>query len=231
MQRGGGDGIQPERLNAEGDSPSALSRGLSVSATPGAVSPLEKRLKDANVAAKEADFRVFQTHHGRCYDTEVSIRNKPTFWGAKFWRTLLPKSFAMFNLNENNRFVMAQQPSDMRAGVNKLCGEVRSVGLDPTNGDVYVFVGSSRKLMKLLHWERGGYVMYYKRLEQGRFHPKIFLRQGIGFRSMRWDELVLLMEGISPRVARRRRYQTEVIEQEKDGKITEKSLRKVWLSR
>ena len=161
----------------------------------------------------------------------VSIRNKPTFWGAKFWRTLLPKSFAMFNLNENNRFVMAQQPSDMRAGVNKLCGEVRSVGLDPTNGDVYVFVGSSRKLMKLLHWERGGYVMYYKRLEQGRFHPKIFLRQGIGFRSMRWDELVLLMEGISPRVASRRRYQTEVIEQEKDGKITEKTLRKVWLSR
>ena len=28
-------GIQPERLNAEGDSPSALSRGLSVSAPPG----------------------------------------------------------------------------------------------------------------------------------------------------------------------------------------------------
>ena len=71
---------------------------------------------------------------------------------------------------------MSQQPSDMRAGVNKLCGEVRSVGMDPTNGDVYVFVGSSRKLMKLLHWERGGYVMYYKRLEQGRFHRKIFLR-------------------------------------------------------
>ena len=35
LQRGGGDGIQPERLNAEGDSPSALSRGCSYSATPG----------------------------------------------------------------------------------------------------------------------------------------------------------------------------------------------------
>ena len=65
-----GGGIQPERLNAEGFSPSALSRGLSVSATPGAVSPLEKRLKDANVAAKEADFRVFQTHNGGRHDTE-----------------------------------------------------------------------------------------------------------------------------------------------------------------
>ena len=51
--------------------------------------------------------------------------------------------------------------------------------------------------------------MYYKRLEQGRFHPRIFMRQGIGFRSMRWDELVLLMEGISPIVARRRRYVIE----------------------
>ena len=45
--------------------------------------------------------------------------------------------------------------------------------------------------------------MYYKRLEQGRFHPRIFLRKGIGFRSMRRDELVLLMEGISAKVARR----------------------------
>ena len=103
----------------------------------------------------------------------------------------------------------AQHPSDMRIGVNGMCGKVRAVGLDPTNGDVYIFVGSSRKIMKLLHWERGGFAMYYKRLEQGRFHPRIFLRQGIGFRSMRWDELVLLMEGISPKVARRHRYVIE----------------------
>ncbi|MCI7316009.1 MAG: IS66 family insertion sequence element accessory protein TnpB [Bacteroidales bacterium] len=89
---------------------------------------------------------------------------------------------AMFNLNENNRFVMAQHLSDMRIGVNGMCGQVRAVGLDPTNGDVYIFVGSSRKIMKLLHWERGGFAMYYKRLEQGCFHPRIFLRQGIGFR-------------------------------------------------
>ena len=54
-----------------------------------------------------------------------------------------------------------------------MCGQVRKVGLEQANGDVYVFVGKSRTTMKLLHWERGGYVMYYKRLEQGRFHPRI----------------------------------------------------------
>ena len=62
-------------------------------------------------------------------------------------------------------------------GVNGMGGQVRKVGLEPANGDVYVFVGKSRTIMKLLHWERGGYVMYYKRLEQGRFHPCISKRR------------------------------------------------------
>ncbi len=162
-------------------------------------------------------------------DVMRSDRNHPN--KADFHKAFLIANFAdkngMFNLNENNRIVMAQHPSDMRIGVNGMCGQVRSVGLDPTNGDVYIFVGKSRKIMKLLHWERGGYAMYYKRLEQGRFHPRIFLRQGIGFRSMRWDELVLLMEGISPKVARRRRYERE----EKTLPDEEKTVRKVWLSR
>ena len=137
----------------------------------------------------------------------------------------------MFNLNESNRIVMAQHPNDMRIGVNGMCGQVRLVGLEPSNGDVYVFVGKSRKVMKILHWERGGYTMYYKRLEQGRFHPRIFLREGIGFRSMRWDELVLLMEGISPRAARRRRYNTPSNESEESEGGRKENRQNVWLCR
>lgn len=33
----------------------------------------------------------------------------------------------------------------------------------------FIFIGSSRRLMKLLHAEDGGMVMYVKRLEAGRF--------------------------------------------------------------
>jgi hypothetical protein len=50
--------------------------------------------------------------------------------------------------------------------------------------------------MKLVHWERGGYVVYYRRLEQGRVSHKLFEKEGVGFRSLRWDELVLFPEGI-----------------------------------
>ena len=133
----------------------------------------------------------------------------------------------MFNLNESNRIMMSQHPSDMRIGVNGMCGKVRSAGLNPTSGDVFIFVGKTRNVMKILHWERGGYVMYYKRLEQGRFHPRIFLRETFGFRNIRWDELVLLIEGISPRVARRRRYETDETESENKRK----SQSRTWLSR
>ena len=133
----------------------------------------------------------------------------------------------MFNLNESNRIMMSQHPSDMRIGVNGMCGKVRSAGMNPTSGDVFIFVGKTRNVMKILHWERGGYVMYYKRLEQGRFHPRIFLRETFGFRSIRWDELVLLIEGLSPRVARRRRYETA----EPESENKRKSQSRTWLSR
>ena len=140
-------------------------------------------------------------------------------------RTLRQKP-TMVNLNESNRFVIARHPCDMRMGVNGMCGQVRRLQLDPADGSVYVFVGRGRKIMKILHWERGGYVMYYKRLEQGRFHPRIFLRHGIGFRSIHWDELVLLMEGISPKVARRRRYENEGKSVENGGENSAKTSRK-----
>ena len=45
---------------------------------------------------------------------------------------------------------MARYPCDMWMGVNAMCGRVRTVGLNPVNGDVYVFVGRSRKVMKIL---------------------------------------------------------------------------------
>ena len=67
----------------------------------------------------------------------------------------------MFNLNENNRFVMSRNPMDLRKGVDSLCGAIRSCHLDPLNGDVYVFSNRSRTVLKLLHWERGGYTLYY----------------------------------------------------------------------
>ena len=80
----------------------------------------------------------------------------------------------MFCLNENNIFHLYSQGIDMRKGVEGLCGIIRTCQYSPTNQEVYVFTNKSRTLIKMLHWERGGFVVYYKRLEQGRLSPSIF---------------------------------------------------------
>lgn len=82
----------------------------------------------------------------------------------------------------------------MRKGFDGLSGLVRDrLGRDPLSGEVYVFLNRPRTLIKLLHWEAGGLVLYYKRLEKGTFQPPGQPEQG---GKIAWPQLVLMVEGI-----------------------------------
>ena len=112
----------------------------------------------------------------------------------------------MFSLNENNRFYLYTQCADLRKGFNMLMGIIRATSnLNPIDGSVYLFVNRQRTTLKLFHWERGGIVIYHKRLECGRISNMIFKSEE-SFRILRWDEMVLLIEGINPNAKRRKRY-------------------------
>ncbi|WP_290540584.1 IS66 family insertion sequence element accessory protein TnpB [Alistipes sp.] len=68
------------------------------------------------------------------------------------------------------RYFLCPGRTDMRKGISSLCGLMHEkMKSEARNGDVFIFVGSGRKLKKLLHAEDGGIVMYIKRLEAGRF--------------------------------------------------------------
>jgi hypothetical protein len=114
---------------------------------------------------------------------------------------------AMFSINENNSLYLYSTYVDLRKGFNTLSGIVTNSGtnLRPSDGKVYLFVNRSRNTLKLLHWERGGFVIYHKRLEQGRM-SKLMFTEKIQFTPLRWDELVLLMEGVNPNTRRRKRF-------------------------
>lgn len=82
----------------------------------------------------------------------------------------------------------------MRKSFDGLSGLVRNeLGRDPSHGEVYVFLNRTRTYIKLLHWEAGGFVLYYKRLEKGTFTPPVM--EGTQT-VLRWPELVLMIEGI-----------------------------------
>jgi len=72
----------------------------------------------------------------------------------------------MFCLNDTIRYFLCPGKTDMRKGINSLCGVVHEkMGYDVRLGDVFIFVNRNRNTMKLLHAEDGGLVLYLKRLE------------------------------------------------------------------
>ncbi len=70
---------------------------------------------------------------------------------------------------------------------------------------MFVFLNGRRNRVKLLVWDRTGYVLLYKRLEQGTF--ALPTRPAPGCRHVEIDagELGLMLEGLDLRGARRRK--------------------------
>jgi len=102
----------------------------------------------------------------------------------------------MFCLNDTMRYWLCPCSTDMRKGISSLCGVVHErMKSDVKNGDVFIFIGRSRRLMKLLHAEDGGMVMYVKRLEAGRFKLPEYDEDSQSYR-MEWRDLVVMVEGI-----------------------------------
>ena len=100
----------------------------------------------------------------------------------------------MFSLGSSHSYHLYAKPCDMRKSFDALSGLVRNeLDRDPANGEVFVFLNRSRTFIKLLHWESGGFVLYYKRLEKGTFVPPVMERENT---TLKWPELVLMIEGI-----------------------------------
>ena len=84
----------------------------------------------------------------------------------------------MFCLNDTMRYHLCPGRTDMRKGINSLIGVVKEkMGADVRNGDVFIFIGSSRKLMKLLHAEDGGMVMYVKKVQPEKTPSPMFVTE------------------------------------------------------
>jgi transposase len=65
---------------------------------------------------------------------------------------------------------LCRAPVDMRRGVSGLSAVVeQGLGLDPFAKRLVVFCSRRRDKIKILYWERSGFVLWYKRLEKARF--------------------------------------------------------------
>lgn len=116
----------------------------------------------------------------------------------------------MLSMGPSQRYFLYSGVADMRKGFDGLSGLVLSqMEGDPLSGDVFVFVNRGRNRMKMLVWDRSGFVLWYKRLEKGTFElPQV--KEGEYSVSIDWQKLVLILEGVSLKsVAYRKRFSRE----------------------
>ena len=76
----------------------------------------------------------------------------------------------MLTLPSSVKIFIYTQPADMRCGFNKLSMLTENIMLkDPFSGRLFVFFNKLGDKCKILFWDRTGFIIWYKRLEEGTF--------------------------------------------------------------
>jgi transposase len=113
----------------------------------------------------------------------------------------------MLNFPPAVRIWLGSQPVDLRRSFDGLAELVRQhLQADPLSGHVFVFRNKRSDRVKLLYWDEDGFVILYKRLEQGTFRWPV-PAQGQSRVTLRAAELAMLLDGVDWQTApRARRY-------------------------
>ena len=94
----------------------------------------------------------------------------------------------------------------MRKGFDGLSAMTRAlIGESPMSGHLFVFMNRRRNRIKLLVWDRTGYLILYKRLEAGRFELPFGPEPGKRHIEVDSGQMGLMLEGLDLRGARRKR--------------------------
>jgi len=106
------------------------------------------------------------------------------------------------------RIWLAAEVTDMRCGFDRLAARVQAVtGQSPLSGHWFLFRSRCGSRLKILVWDRDGFLLIYKRLEAGVFKlPK--LAPGTRSVELKASELAMLLDGIDlSKLKRAPRYQ------------------------
>jgi transposase len=111
----------------------------------------------------------------------------------------------MLNMSHSAKIYVYTPVADMRKGVNGLSGIIRSeFGADPTDGSLFVFMNRRHDRMKILHFDGGGFWLYYRLLEAGTFE-EVQGRDDSSCLVIDGTQLAMLLSGVSLTASHRRR--------------------------
>jgi len=120
----------------------------------------------------------------------------------------------MIHLPASVRVYLCTAPCDMRRSFDGLHALVTgSLQMDAFAGHLFVFSNKRRDRVKILYWDRDGFAVWAKRLEEGTYAMPFEDQPNEHRREITAQELGALLSGIDLSVARRRkRYQRKQVE-------------------
>lgn len=116
-------------------------------------------------------------------------------------------SLAALDHSTATRIWLATAPADMRCGFDRLAALAQAVtNQNPMDGHLFLFRSRNGDRLKILLWEKDGFVLWYKRLEEGVFKlPRI--EDDAKSVELRASELAMMLDGIDLRSIKRvKRY-------------------------
>lgn len=103
----------------------------------------------------------------------------------------------MLSLDSCKRLYFCSEPVTFRVRHRGLRSFIKArLGREPMNGDVYIFMSTSRDRMRLYYWNNGGEVLSEKILHGARFMNPVFEDEANNVHHMSWDDFLYLMEGV-----------------------------------
>ena len=107
----------------------------------------------------------------------------------------------MTNFSELRVFLY-MAPTSMRFSFDRLMGIAERIFQhDPLSGHLFLFLNRSRNRMKILYWDRDGFCIWYKRLEEGVFQLPKSDKESM---ELTYQQLSRLLGGLDLRSGRRR---------------------------
>lgn len=109
----------------------------------------------------------------------------------------------MLSIPPTVRIFLYAPPADLRKGFDGLSGLVRrEFAADPLDGSLFLFINRRRDRLKILHWDGGGYWLYYRLLEAGTFET---IASDGRCAQLNSTQLAMLLGGVSLAGARQRK--------------------------
>jgi transposase len=103
----------------------------------------------------------------------------------------------LFSVQETVNYYLYRKPVNMSKSFDSLAALVRTeLDRDIVNGDVFIFLNRNRTMIKVLVYEKKGFSIFYRRLDEGSFLLPAIAGDQISYK-MSTEQIMSMLSGMS----------------------------------